>query len=210
MDIQSTIATTKDVIIAISAITGAGVAVAGLSTWNRQIKGQVSYELARQLLRKTYLIRNLILEYSRDLSQVLGLLYIKADNSDNDVVESVELKKLFDTLFTNLNDLDSSYLSLRAELQTDFLEAEVIWGTNLKKDFTKLSNIQALLYFDVKFLRSIISHIRDNSPITQEQQNELSKIVLRYENIPQEKLHQEVEECVIEAESQAKAHLNRL
>lgn len=210
MDIQSTIATAKDVIVAISALTAAGIAFAGLSTWNRQIRGQASYELARQILRKTYLFRNLILEYRSELRMISGLIKIKEQHSDTDFVESVALKELLDSVFNTLNNLDSSYLNIWAELKTDFLEAEVVWGINLKKDFTKLSNIQALFYYDVKFLRSIVTHIRDNSTITQDQQKELTKIVHRYDNIHDNTIRQEIEECVIEAESQLKVHLRRL
>ena len=54
------IAITKDVVLTIAAAAGMYVAIRGLSTWNRQLKGGVEYELTRRLLRCTYRLREAI------------------------------------------------------------------------------------------------------------------------------------------------------
>src|SRR5579859_1947152 len=48
----------KDVVLAACAVVGTVVAVAGLSTWRRQLKGGVEYELSRRLLKNVYRVRN--------------------------------------------------------------------------------------------------------------------------------------------------------
>jgi hypothetical protein len=54
------ITTFKDVVVAIAAFVGMIVALTGLNTWNRQLKGEVEYELTRRLLKCTYRLREAI------------------------------------------------------------------------------------------------------------------------------------------------------
>jgi len=41
----------KDIVIIFAAISGAVVAILGLSTWKRQLKGKVEYDLAKKILK---------------------------------------------------------------------------------------------------------------------------------------------------------------
>ena len=54
------IAIAKDVLTGVAAIVAAGVAVAGLETWKRQLRGNTEYELPRRLLRSAYRLREAI------------------------------------------------------------------------------------------------------------------------------------------------------
>jgi len=60
MDSTELISVIKDITTAIVAIIGVGVAIAGLSTWRKQIKGKTEYDLARRLLKSIYKIRDSI------------------------------------------------------------------------------------------------------------------------------------------------------
>jgi hypothetical protein len=51
---------TKDTVLTIAAMVGAYVALRGLSTWNRQLKGGVEYDLTRRILKCTYRLREAI------------------------------------------------------------------------------------------------------------------------------------------------------
>jgi hypothetical protein len=48
----------KDVLVAVAAAVGAAVAVLGLNTWNRQLKGSAEYDFARRILKITYRLRD--------------------------------------------------------------------------------------------------------------------------------------------------------
>lgn len=55
-----TITATKDVILSIAGITTAIVAIRGLSTWNRQLRGAADFDVARSLAKCTYKLRDKI------------------------------------------------------------------------------------------------------------------------------------------------------
>lgn len=52
------VALAKDIVLMLAAVVGAYVALRGLSTWNRQLKGGAEYELTRRLLKCTYRLRD--------------------------------------------------------------------------------------------------------------------------------------------------------
>jgi len=50
----------KDIVLTLTAITGAIVAAKGLSTWKRQINGQAEYNLSKNLLTNLFKYRDTI------------------------------------------------------------------------------------------------------------------------------------------------------
>ena len=59
-ELQAIVSLTKDIITALSAIIAATVAVVGLRTWRKQLKGKTEYELAQKSLRAVYRVRESI------------------------------------------------------------------------------------------------------------------------------------------------------
>jgi hypothetical protein len=51
------VAVTKDIVIAISAATAAVIAFKGLGTWQKELKGKSEYQLAKDVLRSVYKVR---------------------------------------------------------------------------------------------------------------------------------------------------------
>ena len=85
--------------IAPTFVVGIGVFVPwqGLKTWRRQIHGQLNVELARQIARRVYLVRDLAVELHRDLT-------------DKDIPIRLNI-----------------ILPVLAELRAFGLEAQVVW-----------------------------------------------------------------------------------
>lgn len=96
-----TIATISDIVLAVSALVGAIVAVCGLSTWRHELHGQADFALARQVMRAVYEIRNRFGQIRNDLSS-----------------------EAFDTQYERFN-------GALCELDVALLEAEVLWGDDL-------------------------------------------------------------------------------
>lgn len=48
----------KDIVLALAAVVTATVAVKGLGTWNRQLRGTADFDVARGLARATYKVRD--------------------------------------------------------------------------------------------------------------------------------------------------------
>ncbi|MGD0653640.1 MAG: hypothetical protein ABSA16_04795 [Thermoguttaceae bacterium] len=47
----------KDIILAISALAAAFIAWRGLATWRKELKGKSEYEIAKQVLKAVYKVR---------------------------------------------------------------------------------------------------------------------------------------------------------
>jgi hypothetical protein len=205
MDIQSTIATAKDVIVAISALTGAGVAFAGLSTWNRQIKGQASYELARRLLRNTYILRDTIADIHNDLVYALNSFDLKS------LIDKNELTNAY-SIFFRLNEgkkrIDDSE-EILAELQTDFLEAEIIWKFKIKNDFNNLRALREVLRFQTPWIESLLKKIHKNETLEIAERDQLFELIAEYKESNEQGFTAGLNEYVEQAVSQVKKELKR-
>ena len=60
MTFAQVISVSKDIVLAVAAITGSVVAVMGLDTWKRQLRGHSEYELSRRILVSLYKYRDAI------------------------------------------------------------------------------------------------------------------------------------------------------
>lgn len=58
MTIPECIAVLKDIVVAIAAGIAAVVAIKGLSTWNRELKGKATFDVARALAKATFKLRD--------------------------------------------------------------------------------------------------------------------------------------------------------
>src|SRR5260370_33027340 len=58
MPISECVTIIKDVAVAIAAAVTATVAVKGLSSWNRELKGKANFDVARALAKATYKLRD--------------------------------------------------------------------------------------------------------------------------------------------------------
>lgn len=128
---------------ALSIFIGAIVAIIGLSTWRKQLKGESDYDLARRYLRAVYRIR--------DTAKHVGDSTIPFDEKTS--VKEKEYKKIIKN--TNKKDIDSfnneiirivyyerwkKYCKSVSDLDPVLLDAEISWGheaVNIQEDFKK-------------------------------------------------------------------------
>lgn len=132
MDIQawqSYISIAKDVITALTAITAGIVAVIGLRSWRRQLRGKTEYELARRVLRASLKVRDAIkhvrnpIKWGGEISHSLKEAGIDVQPNDSQfqakseaAVYQLRLKKLQEAM---------------SDLEVELLEAEVSWGDDI-------------------------------------------------------------------------------
>lgn len=141
------ISISKDIALAITAIVGSYVGISGLKTWERQLKGNAEYDLARRLLKCTYQWRDAI-------QQVRNPLGIGGAETSN------EYQKRWDGVSNAKN-----------ELYTDLIEAEAIWGKDIYENlFTPLLKLQ------YKLLLVVQDYLGSFSPdISREERLDLQK-----------------------------------
>ncbi len=122
----------KEQIVSISALIGVFIAVSGLRTWRKELKGKSEYEKAKQILRAVYRVKDAFIsvrspviysyEYPKDMRDELGNL---KDGSRYDGTIHVYNKR-----FEVLN-------KTFVELEDQTLDAQVEWGQQFHNDIVK-------------------------------------------------------------------------
>jgi hypothetical protein len=137
-------------IIAIATLTGALVAMLGLRTWKKQLKGGNEYDIARRYLRSVYKLRDAI-EYVRNP-------FISVEEMENALEKNGKDK----SLSSDNMERDWAVYSVRwqeiseakSDLDVELREAEIFWGkeaVEIQKDFQKCVTVLFLAL--KKFLR---------------------------------------------------------
>lgn len=135
----------KDAVLTIAAGVGIYVALRGLNTWNRQLKGGVEYELARRLLKCTYRLREAIKSVRNPV--------IWQNEQPSPPIEDAEkmsskqrryygLSMTYQRRWDKVNEI-------RNDLQTELVEAEVLWGKEIHNLYEPLFKLQRELYFNI-------------------------------------------------------------
>jgi hypothetical protein len=138
MPVDQIIAIVKDVVVAAAAVVGAAVAVRGLNTWNRQLKGGAEYELARRILKVTYRLRDAIKGVRHPVMWAEEMpmpAEAEAAKMSRDDISFYGSSRAYQSRWQKVADV-------RTELQTELLEAEVLWGSELGKRFQALYKLE--------------------------------------------------------------------
>jgi hypothetical protein len=139
-----TIGIVKDIVLTVAAFIGMIVAMIGLNTWNRQLKGGVEYELTRRLLRCTYRLREAIKDVRHPM-----IMPSEQAFSDTGRALSMEEKRYFG-IYHAYQTRWEKVTAARDDLQTELLEAEVIWSKAIYENFEPLFALQKELFADVQ------------------------------------------------------------
>jgi hypothetical protein len=149
----------KDAVIAAAAVIGAYVALRGLSTWNRQLKGGVEYDLTRRILKCTYRLREAI----------KGVRNPVMWGNEMPIPEESEASKMTRDQLNHYGKANAYkkrwdiVSEVRADLQTEMLEAEAIWGRIIYEEFEPLFKLQQELH------TSVYAYVSGSNPNESEQ-----------------------------------------
>ena len=152
----------------IAALTAALVAVAGLGTWRRQLKGQAEYDLARRVLRAVLKARD-HLNAVRSPDMTGGEIAAAYKEAGLELPErpllgsqSKASELVYDRRWQRL-------LAAVRELEAELLEAEVLWGAASRAPELEFKKCFAELY------SAVMMHLRALS--TPNPHESLTKIV---------------------------------
>ncbi|BFM13654.1 hypothetical protein R50072_38070 [Simiduia litorea] len=146
MDCFQIISLIKDLILAGVAITGAVVAVKGLGTWQRQLKGQSEYDLSRRILIGLYRYRDAINRVRNPVMWPYEMPYPtdeEAKGMDQRQIRFYGTSKAYQARWEKVQDE-------KTILNTDLLEAEAIWGNRLDELFKKVFTLESELFTKIR------------------------------------------------------------
>jgi hypothetical protein len=207
MCIADIITNTKDVILAVGAIVAMYVAVRGLNTWNRQLKGGVEYELTRRLLKCTYHLREAIKLVRNPI-----MFNNEIPNPPADIAgEMTRDQKRYYGLSEAYQARWNKVTSARDGLQTELLEAEAIWGKVIYDQFEPLFSLQRELYSDVHSYLTVCNPAEheDSKHAMSEIRRKRREVLYDTSSFEPDPFTDDVEKAITDIETFLKPHLKK-
>ena len=143
----------KDLVLSGAAITGAVVAVKGLGTWQRQLKGQSEYELSRRILVSVFKYRDAI---NGVRHPAMWAYEMPSPPEEEAAKMSREQIRFYGTSKAYQARWDKVQAE-RTTLYADLLEAEAIWGTELKELFKGVFDLEHELFTRIRHYVELIN-----------------------------------------------------
>lgn len=126
----------KDIVVALAAVVAAGVAVKGLSTWNRQLRGTAGFDVARSVAKCSYKVRDR-LQACR--SPLLSAHEFSAEYHEGGLKKSAE-QEAKGYAFVYSNRWNPVWEAIQ-ELDASTLEAEALWGQPIRQATDELRKV---------------------------------------------------------------------
>jgi len=149
----------KDLVLSGAAITGASVAVKGLGTWQRQLKGQSEYELSRRILVSVFKYRDAI---NGVRHPAMWAYEMPSPPEEEAARMSREQIRFYGTSKAYQARWDKVQTE-RTSLYADLLEAEAIWGAELKELFKEVFNLEHKLFTRIRHSVELINPDTDEA-----------------------------------------------
>ena len=193
----------KDIAVALAAITGGFVGIRGLATWQRQLSGNREYRLAKDILTCVYDIRDTIdtirnplvsYQYGPDLPKE------KLETLASQQREWHAQAQAYERRWRPLQ-------AIVARLETNLIEAEVVWGNQTVDKACILSSLISDLQC------AIHSYLEARKPLEADETvaelfDEKQRLVL-YGGRKQDEFKDQVNQAVRAIEEQLKPHIER-
>lgn len=197
----------KDSVLSIGAIVAMYVAVRGLKTWNRQLKGEVEYELTRRLLRCTYLLREAI----KVVRNPVMFANEKPSPPDDESKSMSNTQRQYYGLSQAYQGRWNKVTAARDNLQTELLEAEVIWGKHIYEQFEPLFKLQDELFSNIH--RYLMVCNPQESDVSKQAISEVSRklrdVLYDTSSFEADPFSNDVEKAIADIETFLKPHLKK-
>jgi hypothetical protein len=157
----------KEIVITGAAITGSIVAVKGLSTWQRQLKGQSEYDLSRRILVSLFKYRDAINGVRNPAmwaDEMPSPPEEKSKTMNSDQISFYGTSNAYQARWDKVQEE-------RTSLYADLLEAEAIWGTELNDLFKVVFDLQHELFTRIRHYLILI-----NPDLTEAKKTAIEKI----------------------------------
>jgi hypothetical protein len=197
----------KDIVLLVTGIIASLVALIGLNTWKKHLKGKVEYDLSRKLLTKTYRLRDLI-SFVRSSYMSGAEMQNPPDNSP---FSKTEEGKRYYNAYTGYMNRFKPINETKARLLTDLLEAEALWGDSIRQQYNRLFHQMNVLVVEIEsYLRDINPETRYRRDMPDPRIEQQLKIMYSREKVENDEYWQEFVSILNEIEKLIKPHLKIL
>ena len=161
-EIGKWIAAARDVLVGLSAASAAIFAYLGLSAWRKELKGKAEYELAKEVLKSVYRVR----EAFKYVRKPTIYCYEYPADMKNDYERT---KHVYEKRFEKIDD------AFR-ELEEHHLAAQVEWGSEFQNVIEKLRSCKADLLVAVQQRLERNKNPQESSQTTTEERSVLDSL----------------------------------
>lgn len=193
----------KDIAVALAALTGGFVGIRGLTTWQRHLSGNGEYRLAKDILTCVYDIRDTIDSIRNPL---VGYQYgpdLPKDKMETLASRQREWHALAQTYERRWRPLQA----LVARLETNLIEAEVVWGNRTVDKACILSSLISDLHWAIHLSLEAAKPLERDEMVA-ELFDGKQRLVL-YGGRKQDEFKDQVNQAVRAIEEQLKPHIER-
>ena len=191
-------------VLTVAAIIASYVGLKGLSTWQRQLRGNTEYTLAKNILMSMYELREAISSI-RSWIQSFPLV----PDLPEEELKNMSVKK--QRWYAQVQTYQKKWepvSAARAKLRADLFEAEAVWGRAI---VDKVNPIQSLIN---KLWLAITGHLEARDPNTPYEATDLTEArkrqVIMYEGGPEnDDFKQHLEAAIREIEIELKPHITQ-
>ncbi|NTU50397.1 MAG: hypothetical protein HGA87_05900, partial [Desulfobulbaceae bacterium] len=127
----------KDIVLTLAAIVAGYVGIRGLSTWRRQLRGNTEYQLARNVLASVYELREAISSVRNPFMQYSKEPDLPADKLKELSQREREWQALAQAYQRRWEPVPKAI----AKLDANLLEAEVVWGSEIRAKAAPLNRL---------------------------------------------------------------------
>ncbi|MBI5094144.1 MAG: hypothetical protein HZB26_17095 [Candidatus Hydrogenedentes bacterium] len=136
----------KDFVLMAAAVVASCVGIMGLGSWRRQLKGNAEYLLAKNLLTAVYELREAISNARHPYLELAG----EADLPKEKLSELSWREKHWFALGEAYQKRWAPVAAAKAKIDANLLEAEVVWGQQIRSKATPLDELIGELYYATK------------------------------------------------------------
>lgn len=176
LDLLTVVSAVAQVATAIAAIVAVAVAILGLRTWWIQLKGTIEYRLTHDLLKQTFELRDAIKQIRYGKSQYREIKQHFPTCAGETIEDVIWDEQAFDKHVIWLDSLLSKAENAAHSIQGLIVEAEVIWGPELRESFEPLINQFFTLQSVLNLHKDVIS------PATSAEAREFAVMIYQHEN----------------------------
>lgn len=156
------ITSVSTIIVALSAMTTTCIAYAGLNSWKKQHKAKISHELARDLLRSFYHLRD-------DIKSLRSPFVSYIPASENEFPDSSQEQRNFIGYKNYYQNLVDNITHSTREVYSKLLMAEVLFGPEIRKQSDELIRLKKEL------IEKLDYHLEIKNPANTEDQKEIPR-----------------------------------
>lgn len=193
----------KDIFLGIAAITTSLVAVIGLKNWSRELKGKADFEVARGLIRSVYKLRDELRSARSPWTSASefpeGYSPHPRDRTDESEAEA------WAYVYTNRW---KPVVEAAQEFEAQVLEAEALWGSEIKKKAYALRRCATDLRVSMESMVRNKASGGEDFKADKEYKKSVESEIWEYKEDENE-LSQKIATAVAEIETEVRPHLKR-